>query len=263
MISSTANEKVKLLRSLHEAKGRKKSESFLIEGVRLVEEALSAGIRPSVILVDQEQLTQTDRGAELLASLPQSEWIPVTANVLKAVATTVTPQGIVAAVPMSRPTEPVELGSLVLVLDRLADPGNVGTILRTAEAAGVTTVVLVTGTVDPYSPKVVRSGAGAHFHLNLLVDEGWSSLRRRLTDREVLAATVEGGQWHFQVDWTRPAALVIGSEAHGVSDEALRVATGRVSIPMVGRAESVNAAVAAGVVLFEALRQRLRRQLRP
>ncbi|MGQ9674113.1 MAG: TrmH family RNA methyltransferase [Chloroflexota bacterium] len=262
MISSTANEKVKLLRSLHEAKGRKKNQSFLVEGVRLVEEALRAGIRPSVVLVDQEQLVRTDRGAELLASLPQSSWTPVTANVLKAVATTVTPQGIVAALPIPRPAEPVVLGSLALVLDRLADPGNVGTILRTAEAAGVSTVALVTGTVDPYSPKVVRAGAGAHFHLNLLVEETWSSLRRRMSDREVLVATVEGGRWHFQIDWTKPVALVIGSEAHGVSDEALQAATGRVSIPMVGRAESINAAVAAGVVLFEALRQRMRLQLR-
>ncbi len=257
MISSTANEKVRFLRSLRDSKARRQSGSFLIEGLRLVEEALRAGVRPNIVLVDPEHLERTDRGLELLRALPRGDWFPATASVIKSVATTVAPQGIVAAVPIVRPSEPVDLGLLVVVLDGLADPGNLGTILRAAEASGVTTVALTAGTVDPFAPKVVRAGAGAHFHLNLLPGESWASLRHRLADRRILAATAEGGEWHFCVDWTVPAALVIGSEAHGVSAEALDAAAARVSIPMVGRAESLNAAVAAGVILFEALRHRL------
>lgn len=257
MITSTANEKVRFLRSLHNSKARRQSGSFLIEGIRLVEEALRAGVEPSVILVDLEHLEQTDRGAELVRALPPGRWFPATAAVIKSVATTVTPQGIVAAVPIVRPAEPIDLGLLVVVVDGLADPGNLGTILRTAEASGVKTVALTPGTVDVFGPKVVRAGAGAHFHLNLLPNESWAALRRRLSGRRILAATAEGGERHFCVDWTVPSALVIGSEAHGVSAEALEAASARVSIPMVGRAESLNAAVAAAVIMFEALRQRL------
>lgn len=269
MITSTANERVRFLRSLHEAKARRRSGCFLIEGVRLVEEALRAGRRPCLALVDVEQLERTTRGADLLRQLGREEWMPVSQTVLRSVATTVTPQGIVAAVPMPTSVESrggpagksadefTELGSLVVVLDRLADPGNVGTILRSAEAAGVITVVTLAGSVDVYSPKVVRAGAGAHFHLNLLVDMRWPALSLKLGRRQILVAVAEGGRCHYDVDWTLPSALIIGSEAHGASVDSLAAATGQVSIPMLGRAESLNAAVASSVIMFEALRQRL------
>jgi TrmH family RNA methyltransferase len=182
-------------------------------------------------------------------------------RVLAAVAGTVTPQGVVAAVPIPRAALDVDLGPIVPILDRLADPGNVGTILRTAEAAGVTSVIALNDTVDLFSPKVVRAGMGAHFHLNLIIDQAWDSLRPLLKGRRVRATAANAGHPYYLVDWTIPAALIIGSEAHGVSPEGMAFADGTVSIPMVGRAESLNAAVAASVVMYEALRQRSMRPL--
>lgn len=143
-----------------------------------------------------------------------------------------------------------------MVLDGLRDPGNVGTILRTAQAAGVLVVMLTEDCVDPYNPKVLRGAMGAHFRLHVLEDQPWDQIEKALRSRNIWIACSGRGTPYFEVEWTRPSALVVGNEAFGVGPEARRVATGEVTIPMVGEAESLNVAVATGVILFEALRQR-------
>ena len=134
-------------------------------------------------------------------------------------------------------------------------PGNAGTILRTAEAAGCAAVVTTPGSVDLYSPKVVRAAMGAHIRLPLLADIDWAHLEALLAGRAVYLAEAGGEQPYFAIDWTRPAALVIGNETEGLRPDAQRCASGRVSIPMPGRAESLNAAVAASIIIFESVRQ--------
>lgn len=256
MITSTANERVKYVRSLQRVEVRRRERSFIAEGVRLVEEALRSGLQPTLVLVDSDHLEKSPRGRRLLERLRAFQTIAVSQNVLEHAADTVTPQGVVAVLPYPEVRLPQDLGPLVLVLDGLRDPGNVGTALRSAEASGVKTVILTPDCVDVFSPKVVRAGMGAHFHLCLLPDLRWREINRLLAGRDVWVAVAEKGAAHFAVDWTRESALVIGSEARGPRREAQESAAGFVHIPMAGKAESLNAATAASVILFEALRQR-------
>lgn len=254
IIESTANLKVKELRSLHRRSARHGERLFLVEGVRLLEEALQAGVALTLVLYVAERLQETPRGAALLARLAgHPAAFAATPQVLDRAAETVTPQGVVAAVAL--PELPPAAGP-ILILDQLRDPGNCGTILRTAEAAGAGLVLCAAGTVDPFSPKVVRAGMGAHFRLPLRADVGWAEIAGAVAGRQVLLAEARGGRPYDAVDWRRPTALIVGGEAAGPSPEARRLATAAVSIPMAGAAESLNAAVAAGILLFEAARQR-------
>ncbi len=253
-ISSLENPKVKELRSLHRRSIRYRQRAFLIEGVRLVEEALAAGLPLRLALYVPEQLRKLPRGTALLERLAGCrDAFPTTPQVLRNVSDTVTPQGVVAAVPF--PERPPQGEGLLLILDRLRDPGNCGTILRTAEAAGVRAVYLSPGSVDPFSPKVVRAGMGAHFRLALRV-ASWAEIAAEVKGHQVLLAEAHAGRPYDQVDFGLPTALILGGEAEGAGAEARALATELVSIPMAGAAESLNVAVAAGILLFEALRQR-------
>lgn len=253
MITSLANEKVKLARLLHRRRGREKERLFIVEGVRLCEEALRAGITP-VLLFYTPDLPSVKRGQALLAAFSSlgCPGMTVSEEVMRAISDTQTPQGLLAVVPISE--KPPGEG-LLLIVDRLRDPGNLGTILRSAWAAGVGRVVTTKGTVDIYSPKVVRGAMGAHFHLSLAPDKEWKEIEPLLEERQVLLADARGQVAYHEVDWTLPSALIIGGEAEGASEEAKRLAQKRVYIPMPGGAESLNAAVAASVFLFEAVRR--------
>ena len=257
MITSTANARIRYVRSLQETSARRHEQCLVIEGVRLVEEALQAGIAPRLVLYSPD-LTSAPRGQALLArleTLPGERWL-ASERALKAAADTVTPQGIVAVIPV--PAAPAEIGAvpLALVLDGLQDPGNLGTILRSAWAAGAGAVITTPGTADPYSPKVLRAGMGAHFHLILLPDQLWPQITRLVAGRQVLLAEARGGTPYDQIAWSQPTALIIGSEAHGCGPEARALATATVSIPLAEGVDSLNAAVAASILLFEARRSR-------
>jgi TrmH family RNA methyltransferase len=256
MITSTANDRVKYARSLRRRRQRGREGKFLIEGVRLLEEAMRAGCFPALLFFDAERV-ESERAQPLLDRL-QGRGVPclaVSDAVLDSLSETVSPQPIVAVVPqpqMESPTAP----SLLLVLDGLRDPGNLGAVLRTAVAAGVDEVLLARGTVDPYNPKVVRAAMGAHFRLPLVYGLDWEAIGRRLGGLAVWLADAQGDRSYDAVDWRRPAALIVGGEAKGPGGEAVSLAGGRVRIPMCGDTESLNAAVATAVILFEAARQR-------
>jgi RNA methyltransferase, TrmH family len=257
MITSTANERVRLARSLNQASGRRRERAYLVEGVRLVEEVLRAGIAPRLTLVDVEAMRQTDRGDALLEALGSAAgYLEASEKVLASVSEMVTPQGVVAVVPLPEYHLPQDAGPLVLILDGVRDPGNLGTILRAAEATGIVRVVAAVGCVDPFGPKAVRAGMGAHFHLDVLAEADWADVARLVGDRPTWLATMRGGMLYDMVDWGLDSALIVGGEAAGASGEAAALATGLVSIPMAGRAESLNAAMAASVLVFEAARQR-------
>lgn len=260
MITSLRNEKVKQARALHRRKRRYRARCFLVEGMRLLEEAVRAGVQPAFVFYTAD-VAEHPRGRMLLEGLRMltDEVYLVSEAVLRSVADTETPQGIVAVVPFVELSPPQAPG-LILVVDGLQDPGNLGTLLRTAAAAGVGEVIVAPGTVDPYNPKVVRGAAGAHFRLPITLTRDWEAIAQRLAGRPIWLADVRGEQVYYDVDWTQPSALVIGGEAHGASDAAQQLATGRVVIPMEREVESLNAAVAAAVILFEALRQRRQAQ---
>jgi TrmH family RNA methyltransferase len=255
-ITSTASKKVKYVRSLYRRRVRYRERHFVVEGLRLVGEALKAGVVPALAFFTPD-LSSSQQGRELLAVIEDvsGERFVVTDKIMRALSDTVSPQGILAVLPFIELPFP-ENPWLVLVVDRVRDPGNLGTILRSADAAGAGQVILTPATVDVYSPKVVRGAMGAHFYLPIATGVSWSEMAEALKDRQILLAEAGGEKVYYEVDWTKPSALIVGSEAEGASQEAKRLATERIVIPMQGKAESLNVAVAAGVILFEAARQR-------
>lgn len=275
LLTSSDNDKVRFVRNLLNKKDRYMARHFVVEGVRLVEEALNAPKAPFCVLYDADALAETEAGKRLLMRLielheDRKAVYPATERVLEFVSDTVTPQGVVAAVPFIEwQPEQMAAARLHIVLDELQDPGNLGTILRSAGAAGDTAVWLTEGSVDYYSPKVARAAMGAHFRVPVAHSQKWPELTEKLKEAgvsQILLADSTGVEKpgatslpetsYYQVDWTKPTAIVIGNEAHGASAEAWAVASGGVSIPMPGGAESLNASVAASLIIYEALRHR-------
>lgn len=266
MISSLSNPTVKQLRLLHERRGRRQQRVFLIEGIRLVETALDSGIVPGAVLVSPELLRATARGRALDDRLRHDHNLPapldVTPAVLKHVAETETPAGVAAALPLPPQLSLADLpttSGLTLILDGLQDPGNAGTILRTAAAANVDAVVALSGCVDLFAPKVVRAGMGAHFGLTLVTDVDPAEAARWLDAHAGMAllADAHAGESVYDLDLRGPIVLVVGGEAHGATQTQALPGPRHVAIPMPGAAESLNAAIATAVILFEAMRQRL------
>lgn len=260
MITSIRNPKVQWLRSLQaQPKARREAGAFAIEGVRLLEEAVGAGLRPELVFYTEDL---NERGQKLVAGFRERgiQVEQVAPHVLKACADTETPQGIMAAVPirpMPLPPDP----DFILILDEIRDPGNLGTIMRTAAAAGVQAVLLSPASTDIYAPKVVRAAMGAHFRLSIH-SLAWQEMRAYLFSRgtkdrpHIYLADAAGGVSYTRAAFIRPLALILGSEARGVGNEARSLADERVHIPMPGEAESLNAGVAAAILTFEVVRQR-------
>jgi len=262
MLTSTKNPRILYVRKLQSSAQTRRAEMrYVIEGVRLAEEALEAGCHPEWVLYSEDIQS---RGQKIIASFAAMgvEVTPVASHVMQAASDTKTPQGILAVLPFSR--LPIPQGSnFLLVLDGIRDPGNLGTILRTAQAAGVNTVIIVPGTVDPYSPKVVRAAMGAHFRLPILQD-GWDEVRNwsESLNLAVFLADSTGGQPHHEFDLVSPLALIIGGEAAGAGFQAQELAINHIHISMPGPSESLNAAVAAAILMFEVVRQRQLTRLR-
>jgi RNA methyltransferase, TrmH family len=254
MIESASNPTFRMLRALHGGRGRQEHGAFLLEGVRLISEAVSASWPLRVALYDAERAGTDPELAALVATIPDA--IAASPRALREASGTVTPQGIVAAATLPSTGElATAAGTLVLVMDSISDPGNAGTLLRSALGTGVRTVLTSRGSVDLFSPKVVRSGMGAHFRLRLGAELPWDRIREILAGREVVLADAGAEMPYYRFDWRRPSALIVSSEAHGPGPEALQLASSRVSIPIAPELESLNAAVAGSIILFEAKRQ--------
>lgn len=255
VITSPQNERVRMVRALHRRRQRHRVRRFLAEGTRLIEDGLDAGVRPEIVFYTQE-LAETEVGHDLLVRL-RDERVPIALvppSLMAEMADTTTPQGILAVFPFVEwPDLPAF--QFVLIADRVRDPGNLGTILRSALAAGVDQVWLAPGTVDAYSPKVVRAGMGTHFRLPIL-SLSWAEIEERGRGMQIVLADVRGDVAYTEVTWRWPVALIVGGEAEGASEEAFALAEQRVYIPMPGPAESLNVAVATGVILFEVARRR-------
>ena len=256
MITSKDNLRIKHVRALQaDGKARREAGAFVVEGVRLVEEALASGW-PTQWVIYTEGLDQ--RGQAVLTGFSQ-RGVPVeqvTPLVMRSASDTQTPQGLLAVLQAQSLPLPADL-NFVFIPDGVRDPGNLGTMLRTAAAAGVQGVLLPPGSVDPFSPKVLRSAMGAQFRLPIH-SLAWEDIRRIISQAglKVYLAEVSDGEIYSRVDWRIPLALIIGSEAEGAGPDAQHLANKRVIIPMPGGGESLNAASAAAVLLFEVVRQR-------
>ena len=256
LITSRRNPLVARLRALHQPKGRREQGLLLLEGTHQVQELLRLGLSPEQLLATPSWI---ERHGALLAehSLPLQ---PVGEEVMAAVATTDHPDGVVATLARAALPVPRGDGAFVLALDQLQDPGNLGTLLRTALAAGVDEVWLGGG-ADPLQPKVLRASAGAALALPLLrlADrEGLLPLLQRAAGagHQLVATLVhQGVQPYWQLDWTRPTVLLLGNEGAGLHPQLAALATDRITIPHSAAVESLNVAVAAAPLLLERWRQ--------
>jgi TrmH family RNA methyltransferase len=254
VITSKTNSRVRYARSLQRRPVRRRERRFVVEGVRLIEEMVLAGQEPALFFCTEDSQSNP-RAQALVGALLSSgrEAVTVSDEVMRFLSDTETPQGVLAVAAF--PEVGVAASGLTLIVDGVRDPGNLGTLLRTAQAAGVAQVVTLRGTVDVFSPKVVRGAMGAHFRVPITWDRSWEEVERMVGQSQVLLADPTGGVPYYQVDWTIPTALIVGSEAHGAGRKGRQLASGMVTIPMQGEAESLNVGVAAGVMLFEASRQ--------
>jgi TrmH family RNA methyltransferase len=252
MITSPQNPKLKLIRALQSrAKARRKENAFIIEGVRLFEEVVKAKWRIRFVLYDR---TLSERGMELLASLAGVDIEEVDAALLKSVSDTETSQGILAVLdhaPIPIPNFP----TFLLIPDQVRDPGNLGTLIRTAAAAGVDAVILPPETTDAFAPKVLRAGMGAHFRMPI-VSMDWDEIKTQVQGLTVYLAEMEGDVAYTEASLKQSCALIVGGEADGASEFARQLAGAEIYIPMKDATESLNAAVAGAILLFEVARQR-------
>lgn len=261
IITSAQNPLIKETKKLQQKKYREEKCQYLIEGVRLVEEAYKTG--QIVAAFYDDTLLKTSRGMALLHTI-ESENITLTevsTQVLSTLAETETPQGIVAVLQKQSfglaGFTPSQSG-VILICDGVQDPGNLGTMLRTAWAAGVDALVCLPGTVDPYNGKTVRASMGGIFHVPVYLAPDWQELQQWLRSRnyQLVAGVPEESKNYARVKYDKKVALVIGNEAQGlinIKNEAVDI---RVSIPLSKGAESLNAAVACGILLYEIARQR-------
>jgi len=256
-IESINNTKVKEWIKLQTKKGREKTGSFLIEGEHLVEEAIHCGADVQALLVTEDYAVPPS--IEIFIQTKPSVSFTVSEAIIKKLSETEAPQGIIAVIKF----QPAELDPLlvdngiILLLDAIQDPGNLGTIIRTADAAGVDGVILGKGTVDLYNSKVIRSTMGSLFHLPIIPGDLLSIMEKmQQYGYTFLAASLEEAVPYDHHVYDGAIGIVIGNEGNGVSQAVLQACSNKVKIPIFGQAESLNAGIAAGILLYEAVRQR-------
>jgi TrmH family RNA methyltransferase len=232
---------------------------FVAEGPKLLEEALAAGAGVETVFVDPSAASAAHRHLADRAAAAGAEILEVQSGVLARACDAVSPQPLAAVVSMVHvPLDGLPDGGLTLICAGLADPGNAGTVVRSAAAAGSRAVVFCAGAVDIYNPKAVRASAGALFHLPIVAGPEPATVLDHFAERGIrrIATRARGGEDHDRIDWMTPSALFLGSESHGLPaglDERIDAA---VTIPMRSSSESLNVAGAAAVICFEADRQR-------
>jgi len=264
VIVSAANKKIKLAASLKQKKHRDQEGLFLAEGIRLVEAAADAGW-PAAYCLYTPDVMGAERGRVLIERLEQMGCpvCQVTKDLYDKVSDTKEPQGVMLVLHKKaadlKDLEKIEETPHIIVLDQLQDPGNVGTIIRTADASGCSAIILTKNSADVYAGKTVRAAMGSLFHLPVISDVSSADLLAFLSQKGIslqAAALDATAKPYFSVDFTSPTAVAFGNEGNGLSEEILSGAAQRIFIPMEGQSESLNVATAAAVVLFEGLRQR-------
>ncbi|MGH2535971.1 MAG: TrmH family RNA methyltransferase [Candidatus Promineifilaceae bacterium] len=253
MITNPQNETIKYVRRLQSSRRFRRQEgAFVVEGTRWLAELAAAGVRPKLLLLTEAWL-QEPAQARLVEQLAAPAQLTSAAALARA-SDLESPAGVLAVAPLlSRPLP--DRPGLLLILDRIGDPGNMGAILRTAAAAAAAGVLLAPGCADIYNPKTLRGSMGALLRLPA-AELDWEAIRAQTAGLAVWLATAGAETAYDAVDWRAPSAVIIGNEAHGPGADARRLASGALSIPMAAGSESLNAAMAAAVILFEAARQR-------
>lgn len=264
-INSSQNPVVKEVKALKEKKHREAKKLFFIEGIRFVEEALNEKVQINKVLIS-DHLNEVNGGNDIIRKLEISDFplYKLPHKLFKEISDTENPQGVLAVLNTKNYTldDIRNKNSFFVILDSIQDPGNLGTIIRTADAAGAAAVILSKGCVDVYNPKVLRSTMGSLFHIPVCYDQDIVKVMKEMKSIGIrlCAAHLEGSIDYFDLGLKEKVALIIGNEANGISEGVKNEADTLVKIPMPGRAESLNASVAAGLLIYEVARNRLKKR---
>ncbi len=259
VITSKDNEIIKNIRKLKEKKYRDSSNEYIVEGIKLIEEAIEENANIKTIVVCEECIKDNCIDQKLLYRIAKYNCIYVAEKVFSLLTDVVNPQGMLAVLEKTSSEDKMKYDEdIIVVLDGIQDPGNLGTILRTVDSVGLTQIVLSKTSVDAYNPKVVRSTMGAIFRVNIIEAEDLIATLKNMKKHKykIVATSLAGQENIYEMDYKK-TAIVIGNESKGVSKEILEIADSKTKIPMLGKTESLNASIATGVILYEYVRRKI------
>ena len=251
IITSKDNEIIKNIKKLHDKKYR--TDSYIVEGIKMVKEAISENQLIELIAIRED--------LEINFDTKNIKIITVSSKVFNDISDVKTPQGILAVI-KKKPNKQIETNTdYILALDSLQDPGNMGTIIRTADSANINQIIINKTTVDPYSPKVIRSTMGAIYRTNIIeVEDLKATLKEmKLKGFQIITTDLKATQSIYDINYNNKTVVVIGNQANGVSQEILQTADKKVIIPMLGKTESLNASIAASIMIYEYVRQKIQK----
>ena len=259
IISSKDNELIKHIKKLKDKKERDISNEYMIEGIKLVKEAIQekANIKQIILCDDCEKTENISK--ELMYEIAKYDCIYVTTKVFKYLSEVQEPQGILAVVEKNNIDKEIDYTQdIIVALDDVQDPGNLGTILRTVDSIGVTQILVSKGTADSYNPKVVRSTMGAIFRIKIIECEDLAQTLKEIRKHKfkIVVSSLQTENSVYDIDYNKKV-IIIGNEANGVEAHIQEMADEKIKIPMLGKTESLNASVATGIILYEYVRQKL------
>ena len=258
-ITSKENGLIKHIIKLKEKKYRKEYNEYIIEGAKIVEEAIIEKAKIKQIIISEDAINSELIQKHLKEELQKIDYIQVTPNIFKLISGVEKPQGVLAIIEKDKQREKIDISQeIILALDDLQDPGNLGTIIRTADSVGLNQILISKGTVDPHSPKVIRSTMGAIFRVKIIECENLKEILEKLKKNnfKIMVTDLNTNKSIYDIKLQKNV-IVIGNEANGVSEEIKNLADTKAIIPMFGKTESLNASVATGVILYEYVRQKL------
>ena len=258
-ITSKENKLIKHIIKLKEKKYRKEYNEYIIEGVKIVEEAIQEKAKIKQIIISEEAINSELVQKHLKEDLTKIEYIQVPESIFKLISEVERPQGVLAVIEKEENGENIDLEQeIILALDDLQNPGNLGTIIRTLDSVGLKQILISKGTTDPYNSKVIRSTMGAIFRVKIVECENLKETLKKLQNNnfKIMVTDLNTEKSIYDINLQKNV-IVIGNEANGVSEEIKSIADIRAIIPMFGKTESLNASIATGVILYEYVRQKL------
>lgn len=251
IITSKDNEIIKNIKKLKEKKYR--LDSYIVEGIKMVKEAISENQEIALIAIREDFKIDFDT--------KNTKIITISNKIFNDISDVKTPQGILAVIKKNQNNQIETNSNYILALDSLQDPGNMGTIIRTVDSANINQIIINKTTVDPYSPKVIRSTMGAIYRTNIIeVEDLKATLKEmKLKGFQIITTDLKATQSIYDINYNNKTVVVIGNEANGVSQEILQTADKKVIIPMLGKTESLNASIAASIMIYEYVRQKIQK----
>lgn len=255
IITSKDNEIIKEVKKLKEKKYREQCNKFIIEGTRIIDDAISEDVEIDMVIICEECIKNIDK--KLMYEIAKYKCIYVSEQVFNTISDVTNPQGILAVINKKINENEVDYSEdLIIVLDGIQDPGNLGTILRTIDSANLKQVIVSQETADCFNPKVVRSTMGGIFRVNVIRSENLVETLKSLKNKgfDIIITSLDTQTNIYNINYTKKV-IVIGNEANGVSQEVQNIADIKVKIPMLGKTESLNASVATGIMIYEYVRK--------